>query len=165
MIGNRVDAFQMRHGADDASSHWRASAWIKFRIIRNSTRCESRNCCQRSSSILASRQAIRLRTLVWAERPSISPGTTCATRAIVRTQQALVADVTRATEVGKKLFPADDANLIADVVERDLPYYDATISETFVKGMNDFMIDLGWLDGPVPYEQVVATSCIPLWTS
>ncbi len=88
-----------------------------------------------------------------------------ATRAIVRTQQALVADVTRATEVGKKLFPADDANLIADVVERDLPYYDATISETFVKGMNDFMIDLGWLDGPVPYEQVVATSCIPLWTS
>jgi len=86
-----------------------------------------------------------------------------ATRAIVRAQQALVADVTRATEVGRKLFPADDAALIADVVARDLPYYDATISEVFVREMNEFMIDLGWLDGPVPYEQVVAIPFKDLW--
>ena len=88
-----------------------------------------------------------------------------ATRAIVRAQQTLKADVTRATEVGRKLFPAEDAALIADVVARDLPYYDAAISETFVLGMNEFMIDLGWLDGPVPYEQVVATQFKDLWAT
>ena len=87
-----------------------------------------------------------------------------ATRAIVRTQHALKADVSRATEVGNRLFPADDAKLIADVVARDLPYYDAAISETFVLGMNQFMIDLGWLDRPVPYSQVVATDFKDLWT-
>ncbi len=86
-----------------------------------------------------------------------------ATRAIVRTQQALTADVSLATEVGKALFPAEDAALIADVVARDLPYYDASISEAFVIGMNNFMIDLGWLSGPVPYDQVVATSFMALW--
>ena len=67
------------------------------------------------------------------------------------------------TEVGEKLFPADDAKMIADVVERDLPYYDASISENFVMGMNEFMPDLGWLDGPVAYEKVVATQYADLW--
>ncbi len=86
-----------------------------------------------------------------------------ATRAIVRAQHALKADVTRATAIGRKLFPADDAALIADVVARDLPYYDAAISATFVRGMNAFMTDLGWLDGPVSYEQVVATQFTDLW--
>ena len=88
-----------------------------------------------------------------------------AIRAIVRAQQALQADVTRATEVGRTLFPADEAALIADVVARDLPYYDATISETFVRDMNACMTDLGWLDGPVPYEQVVATQFTDLWAT
>jgi hypothetical protein len=86
-----------------------------------------------------------------------------ATRAIVRAQHALKADVTRATAIGRKLFPVNDAALIADVVARDLPYYDAAISATFVLGMNAFMTDLGWLDGPVPYEQVVATQFTDLW--
>ena len=29
--------------------------------------------------------------------------------------------------------------------------------------MNRFMTDLGWLDGPVPYEKVVATQFSELW--
>ena len=86
-----------------------------------------------------------------------------AVRAIVQTQKAINADVSLATEVGRKLFPADDAELIAEVVARDLPYYDAAISEEFVLGMNEFMTDLGWLDGPVPYDQVVATQFKKLW--
>ncbi|HIG47205.1 MAG TPA: hypothetical protein EYQ20_12540, partial [candidate division Zixibacteria bacterium] len=57
-----------------------------------------------------------------------------AVRAIVKTQQAIRADISLATEVGKKLFPESDAAMIADVVERDLPYYDASISEEFVLG-------------------------------
>lgn len=86
-----------------------------------------------------------------------------AIRAVVKTQQALRDDVSLATKVGEKLFPPADAAMIADVVARDLPFYEASISEAFVAEMNRFMIDLGRLDGPVPYEQVVATQFSKLW--
>ena len=86
-----------------------------------------------------------------------------AVRAVVKTQQALKADISLATEVGRKLFSPDDAAMIADVVEPDLPYYDATISEAFVAGMNQFSQDIGILKGPVAYDQVVATQFAPLW--
>jgi len=86
-----------------------------------------------------------------------------AVRAIVRTQQAIKADVSLATEVGRKLFPPNDAEMIAHVVARDLPYYDAAISEEFVLDMNAFMTDLGWLGGPVAYDSVVATQFKDLW--
>jgi len=85
-----------------------------------------------------------------------------AVRAIVRTQQALKKDVARAAEVGRKLFPAPEADLIVELIRRDLPYYDAKISRDFVAGMNRFTGDLGLLTAPVPYEQVVATQFSPL---
>ena len=86
-------------------------------------------------------------------------------RALVKTQKALVEDVSLATVVGKKLFPRRDAEIIADVVARDLPYYNPAITPEFVIGMNSFMTDLGWLDGPVPYNSVVATKFCNLWPS
>ena len=86
-----------------------------------------------------------------------------AIRAIVATQNAIKADIGLATKVGEKLFPASGAAMIADVVARDLPYYDAAVSEEFVLGMNEFMTDLGWLDGPVAYDRVVATRYKTLW--
>jgi len=86
-----------------------------------------------------------------------------AVRAVVRTQKALRANVGLATKVGDALFPPAEAAMIADVVARDLPYYDAAISREFVAGMNAFMVDLGWLDGPVPYERVAATQFRELW--
>jgi hypothetical protein len=46
----------------------------------------------------------------------------------VNAQRALKADVTLAGKVGRALFPPHEAALIADVVERDLPYYDPVIS-------------------------------------
>ena len=52
-----------------------------------------------------------------------------AVRAIVKTQTALKADVSRAAEVGRALFSPGDAEMIADVVERDLPYYDAAYGD------------------------------------
>jgi len=88
-----------------------------------------------------------------------------AIRAITKTQRALKEDVSRATEVGRKLFSPDEAELIADVVERDLPFYDPAISEEFVAGMNQFALDLGLIDAVVPYEGVVATQFRDLWTS
>ena len=86
-----------------------------------------------------------------------------AVRALVKTQKALVADVSLATKIGDKLFPGRDAEMIADVVARDLPYYDPTVTPEFVTGMNDFMTDLEWLGGQVPFEKVVATQFSDLW--
>ena len=86
-----------------------------------------------------------------------------AVRALVKTQAALKADVSLATQVGRKLFPPEEAELIADVVARDLPYYDATISRAFVSGMLDFQQAVGLIDAPVPYEDVVATQFSSLW--
>jgi NitT/TauT family transport system substrate-binding protein len=86
-----------------------------------------------------------------------------AVRAIVKTQNALKKNVALATEVGRKLFPLSEAELIAELIRRDLPYYDASISESFVAGMNQFARDLGLLTGQVPYEIVVATQFRPLW--
>ena len=84
-------------------------------------------------------------------------------RAIVKTQNALKQNVARATEVGRKLFPPAEAELIGELVRRDLPYYDASISESFVAGMNQFARDLGILAGEVPYEKVVAAQFRHLW--
>ena len=77
-----------------------------------------------------------------------------AVRAIVATQKALKADPTRATEVGRKLFPPSEAELIAELIRRDLPFYDATISRGFVAGMNGFARDMGILKGDPAYEQI-----------
>jgi ABC-type nitrate/sulfonate/bicarbonate transport system substrate-binding protein len=88
-----------------------------------------------------------------------------AIRAIVKTHRALKADPGRATVVGRKLFPPAEAELIADLIRRDVPYYDPAISESFVADMNRFARNLGVLKGEVPYERVVATQFRPLWAS
>jgi NitT/TauT family transport system substrate-binding protein len=84
-------------------------------------------------------------------------------RAIVKTQAALKADVTRAAEVGEKLFPPSEAALITDLIRRDLPYYDATLSPAFVAGMSGFARGQGILDSDLRYEDVVATQFSALW--
>jgi ABC-type nitrate/sulfonate/bicarbonate transport system substrate-binding protein len=86
-----------------------------------------------------------------------------AVRAIVKTQNALKQDVARATEVGRKLFPPAEAELIAELIRRDLPYYDASITESFVAGMDRFCRDLGLLSGSIAYDKVVATQFRDLW--
>jgi ABC-type nitrate/sulfonate/bicarbonate transport system substrate-binding protein len=86
-----------------------------------------------------------------------------AVRAIVKTQKALVHDVQLAAEVARRLFPPEEASLIVDVVERDLPYYDATITEAAVAGLNGFTRRAGLLKGDISYENVVATSFSHLW--
>ncbi|MGB6537145.1 MAG: ABC transporter substrate-binding protein [Xanthobacteraceae bacterium] len=86
-----------------------------------------------------------------------------AVRAIVKTQAALKADVTRAGEVGQKLFPPAEAALITDLIRRDLPYYDASLSREFIADMTAFARSEGLLDRDLPYESVVATQFAPLW--
>ncbi|HWK95526.1 MAG TPA: ABC transporter substrate-binding protein [Pseudolabrys sp.] len=88
-----------------------------------------------------------------------------AVRAIVRTQAALRPDPSLATTVGRKLFPPTEAELIAELIRRDLPYYDAAITPSFVEGMNAFARDIGILKGHPRYEDVVATQFSPLWSA
>jgi NitT/TauT family transport system substrate-binding protein len=68
-------------------------------------------------------------------------------------------DVARATQVGRKLFPPSEAELI----RRDLPYYDATISKDFVAVMNQFSRDAGILAGDVAYDGIAATQFSQFW--
>jgi ABC-type nitrate/sulfonate/bicarbonate transport system substrate-binding protein len=93
-----------------------------------------------------------------------SPETAAAAiRAIVKTQHTLKQDPARATEAARNIFPAEETALIAELVRRDGPYYDPTISRDFVAGMNKFSRDVGILKGDVPYEKVVATQFSNLW--
>jgi NitT/TauT family transport system substrate-binding protein len=86
-----------------------------------------------------------------------APETAAATaRAIAKTHAALREDVSLATRIGRKLFPPTEAELIAALIERDLPYYDTAISREFVAGMNRFARDVGILSGDVAYEEIVA---------
>ena len=99
------------------------------------------------------------------ERIAREPETVAAAvRAIVKVQQALRADPSLATEVGKRLFSETEAGMIAELVERDLPYYDPAIPKAAVIGMNQFAQDIGLLSAPVPYDGVVATQFSHLWS-
>ena len=86
-----------------------------------------------------------------------------AVRAIVKAQQALQRNYSLATKVGESLFPPTEAGLIAELVKRDLPYYDPTISAEVVNSMNQFARDIGILSGQVNYDQVVATQFRDEW--
>ena len=86
-----------------------------------------------------------------------------AVRAITKTQAALKKDVSLATGIGRKLFPPAEAELIAELIRRDLPYYDPKITPEFVAGMNAFARNIGILRGEVPFEQVVAKQFAFIW--
>jgi len=95
-----------------------------------------------------------------ARQPEIAAA---AVRAVVKTQQALKRDLSLATQVGRALFPETEAGLIAALIGRDLPYYDAAITPDFVAGMSRFAQAEGILGRPLSYEQVVAAQFAPLW--
>ncbi|MCC6891031.1 MAG: ABC transporter substrate-binding protein [Hyphomicrobiales bacterium] len=88
-----------------------------------------------------------------------------AVRGLVKTQKALKADVGLASTVGKRLFPEYEASLIADIIARDLPFYDPTISRAFVEGMTEFQRYMGLIDRNMRYEDVVATQFSQYWVS
>ncbi len=92
--------------------------------------------------------------------PEIAAG---AVRALVAAQQALKADVTRATEVGRRRFPPRETALIAGIVRRDLPFYDTAISPASLEAVNEFARAMSLVDGDAPYQDVVATQFSHLW--
>jgi ABC-type nitrate/sulfonate/bicarbonate transport system substrate-binding protein len=95
-------------------------------------------------------------------RPDVAAATV---RAITRTLAALRSDPSRATVAARRVFPPDETALIAELIRRDLPYYDPSISRTTVTGMNRFAMELGLIESDVDYDQIVATQLAPLWQS
>jgi ABC-type nitrate/sulfonate/bicarbonate transport system substrate-binding protein len=86
-----------------------------------------------------------------------------AVRAIVKAQIALRANPSLARQVGTKKFPPDAAELIANVVARDVQFYNPAITPDAVAKMNRFAQSVGHLSRVVPYENVVAVRYRQLW--
>ena len=80
---------------------------------------------------------------------------TAAIRALTRAQQALREDPSRATNIGRRLFPPMEADLISELIARDAPYYDPAISPETFASLTRFAMDMGLLSKEVPYSQVV----------
>ena len=86
------------------------------------------------------------------ERPEVARS---AINAVMAAQDVLRKSADRATQVGKKLFPPAEASLIAELIRRDAPFYDPTISPRSFEAMNRFARDIGLLSKPVSYADVV----------
>jgi len=96
------------------------------------------------------------------EHPDVAAG---AVRAIVKTQKVLKADPSRATAIGERLFAPEAASLIADLIARDAPFYDASIAAAAVDGINSFALANGLLAEPLPYDRLVASQFRELWSA
>jgi ABC-type nitrate/sulfonate/bicarbonate transport system substrate-binding protein len=97
-----------------------------------------------------------------ADRPEVAAA---AVRAVVAAQRALQGNVELARDIGRKLFPEIEAELIAGLIKRDLPFYSAAISRPAIERMIGFSQAAGILKRHPAYEEVVATQFAPLWGS
>ena len=104
--------------------------------------------------------ALTAREQLVKEHPEVAAG---AIRAVRAAQKALKADPSLATGIGEKLFPADEAELIAPLIERDAPFYDAAITREAIDGVMKFAKSFGLIKEVLPYEAVVATEFSALW--
>jgi len=94
------------------------------------------------------------------EQPHIGAA---AVRAIVKAQKALKIDPSLAATIGERLFPQEEASLIAPLIQCDAPFYDATISTEAIDGLNRFASAVGLISKTVPYDRLVATQFSVLW--
>ncbi|MCK8785890.1 ABC transporter substrate-binding protein [Roseomonas sp. NAR14] len=64
-------------------------------------------------------------------------------RATTAAQALLREDPARATAIGRKLFPAEEAEMIAELVRRDAPFYTPGLPEGLAAGLDGLGFDLG----------------------
>lgn len=84
-------------------------------------------------------------------------------RAITRTHRALRDDAELALDAARKHFPSNEASLIVELIRRDLPYYQASISPDAVDSMNAFARAVGILKGNPGYHDVVQRGMEQWW--
>jgi NitT/TauT family transport system substrate-binding protein len=94
------------------------------------------------------------------DHPEVAAG---AIRAVRAAQKALKANPSLATGLGEKLFPADEAPLIAALIARDAPFYDAVITREAIDGVTKFVKEFGLIKRLIPYDEMVATEFSALW--
>jgi ABC-type nitrate/sulfonate/bicarbonate transport system substrate-binding protein len=93
------------------------------------------------------------------------PGTVAAvTRGLVAAQRALAADPALAAQVGRKRFPDYEASLIADLINRDAPFYQAEVPPERIDDLSRFQLDMGLTTAPLSYPDVVATQFKQYWS-
>ncbi|WP_158807054.1 ABC transporter substrate-binding protein [Beijerinckia sp. L45] len=88
------------------------------------------------------------------EKPEVAAA---AVRAIRATQAALKADPSLAARVGCELFPGAQAELISSLIARDSPFYEATIGQDAIDGLNRFAMANGLTDRPLSLDEIVAS--------
>jgi ABC-type nitrate/sulfonate/bicarbonate transport system substrate-binding protein len=88
-----------------------------------------------------------------------------AVRALVKTHKALKQDPGLAAKAAAKWFPEFETSLISELIRRDLPFYDPSISRAAVESMSKFGIDMGLSKQPAVYDELVATQFSALWKS
>jgi len=69
-----------------------------------------------------------------------------------------------AADVGRKWFLEFEASLIADVVSRDLPFYDPAISAETFAACSRFALAMGLAKQAARYEDAVAVQFRALWS-
>jgi len=94
------------------------------------------------------------------EQPQVAAG---AVRAIVNTQRALRANPQLAARAAQRLFPAEEASLIAFEVARDADFYEPTITEQNVADISRFAREIGALQGEVRFDEPVPGQLVSLW--
>ena len=95
------------------------------------------------------------------EHPAVAAG---AVRAIVKTQRALAADPSLATNAARGIFPPEETEMISDLIARDAEFYDPRITPESMDRAIDFARSVGFLSAPIGYDEIVATELAPLWT-
>jgi ABC-type nitrate/sulfonate/bicarbonate transport system substrate-binding protein len=80
-----------------------------------------------------------------------------AKRAIAGTLRDLSADPSRATRIARPLFPQFATDIIADLVARDVPFYNTDITNAAVDGLNRFAMNAGLAKNAKPYSELVAS--------
>lgn len=85
-------------------------------------------------------------------------------RAITRTHRALRDNAELALDAARKHFPSNEAPLIVELIRRDLPYYQASISPDAVDSMNAFARGVGILEGNPGYHDVVQRGMERWWS-
>jgi ABC-type nitrate/sulfonate/bicarbonate transport system substrate-binding protein len=94
-----------------------------------------------------------------------SPETVAAAvRAVVAAQIGLKRNPSLAAAAAERQFPAAELALIPELVRRDAPYYDPTISRETVDSLNAFARATGLLSEAPAYERVVAAQFQSLWS-
>jgi NitT/TauT family transport system substrate-binding protein len=89
---------------------------------------------------------------------------TAMVRGLVRAHSALREDPERATPIGQQLFPPREAGLIATLIARDVPYYDASITPDVITPLDAFCRNAGLTARRASYKDIVASDLRRLWS-